>query len=333
MTIKDEFEFIRKISPKQGLSQDVIVGIGDDAAIVRPIVGMDMIACTDTMVEDVHFKRETMSPFQIGYKALAANISDIAAMGGIPAFYLVSIVIPKHWAESEIVEIYEGMAFLADQHKMALIGGDTVSTKRPLVVNITVLGRVEQDRCLRRSSAKPGDLVFLTGTVGDSAAGLHILLSEKAMKEPYKQLIKKHQMPTPQTDAGRILVEISGVSANDISDGVASEARELAEASCVDIIIEEELIPLSTEIKVFGAVQALQWDLFGGEDYELIGTASQEQWKDIQKAFMDLNLNVTKVGEVQKGSGKVFLKKLDHIIELKKMGFNHFNHGDENEFI
>jgi thiamine-monophosphate kinase len=331
MSIKDEFEFIKSITPKQGLSKDVLVGIGDDAAVVRQYQGTDLIACTDTMVEGVHFKRETMSPLHIGYKALAANISDVAAMGGISSFYLVSVVVPKSWSESELIDIYKGMDTLAVQNDMVLIGGDTVSTKGPLVVNVTVLGRVEQGKCLKRSDAKPGDIVFITGTVGDSAAGLHILLSEKTNNESFHYLINRHRIPTPQSEAGGILNSFHRVSANDISDGVASEAREIAEASHVDLVINECLIPLSSEIMMFGREQAIKWALYGGEDYELIGTTSPDQWEEIKQKFKEAKLSISMVGEVHKGSGKVLLKTPEQVLELEKQGYNHFKHGDEDD--
>lgn len=331
MAIRDEFEFIKKISPTQVDQRDVVVGIGDDAAIVRPQNNMDLIVCTDTMVEDIHFKRETMSSFQIGYKALAANISDIAAMGGIPTYYLVSIVIPKQWDEAELLEIYQGMEALATQYQMVLIGGDTVSTSGPLVVNVTVMGKIEKSRSLKRSNARPGDIVFLTGTVGDSAAGLHILLSDKTNKEQFQSLVLKHQMPVPQVEAGRVLTEFKTVAANDISDGVASEANEIAEASKVDLYLEEGLIPLSKDIREYGRDQALNWALFGGEDYQLIGTTSLEQWAEIEKLCKEKNMMITKIGEVHQGTGKVWLRTAGQLVNLQKKGYNHFNHGGVDE--
>jgi thiamine-monophosphate kinase len=324
MGIKDEFAFIQKITPKINSSQDVIVGIGDDAAVIRPKPNNDIIVCKDTMVEGVHFIRDTMSPFQIGHKALAANISDIAAMGGIPTFYLVSIVIPPNWEEDELVELYEGMEQLAEKHKMALIGGDTVSTNGPLVVTVTVLGNVEQGKGLKRSGAQSGDILFLTGTVGDSAAGLHILLSDNTNKEESHSLVERHQKPNPKVEEGRILISFPRVSANDISDGVASEAVEIAESSYVDLIIDQQLIPLSNEIKMFEEEQAYKWALFGGEDYELIGTTSPESWIEIEAAFQERNLSITKIGEVLEGTGKVYLRTKEKTIELKKEGYNHF---------
>ncbi|WP_456276972.1 thiamine-phosphate kinase [Bacillus sp. AK128] len=328
MSIHDEFEFIKKITPKQPLGSDVIVGIGDDAAVVRPSLNMDLIACTDTMVEDVHFSRKTMSPYHIGYKALAANISDVAAMGGSSSYYLVSLVVPPHWSEEELQEIYKGMDAIATANNTILIGGDTVSTRGPLVVSVTVLGRVEEGKSLKRSDAVPGDIVFITGTVGDSAAGLHIMLNDK---DSNKYLIERHQQPTPQAEAGKLLSHyFDRAAVNDISDGVASEAIEIAEASRVNIELLESLLPLSTEVITFGREQALQWALYGGEDYELIGTISPENWPKLVEQFMEKNIKVTKVGRVEAGTGKVFLKKEDSVVELRKQGYNHFKQGDHN---
>lgn len=324
MGIKDEFAFIDKISSREGIPESVIEGIGDDAAIIRPTSGLDTVVCKDTMVEGVHFKRETMTPFHIGHKALAANISDIAAMGGIPKFYLVSIAIPSNWEEDELLEIYRGMSQLAGKYGVTLIGGDTVSIDGPLVVTVTVLGEIEQGKAMKRKFAKPGDLVFITGNVGDSAAGLHILLSDNTSTNKFHTLIKRHQMPIPQVEAGRILNCMNRVSANDISDGVASEAMEIAKASKVDILIEEECIPISNEIRSFGKEQAIEWALYGGEDYELIGTVSPNDWEGLIVEFEEKNISITCIGKVVSGTGKVYLNKNDEMIELEKAGYNHF---------
>jgi thiamine-monophosphate kinase len=328
MSIHDEFEFIKQITPKGRLKPDILVGIGDDAAVIRPFEQTDIIACTDTMVEDVHFTRKTMNPYQVGYKALAANISDVAAMGGKSSYYLVSLVVPSNWSQQELIEIYKGMEDLANQHDTVLIGGDTVSTKGPLVVTVTVLGRIKSNKNLKRSDAVPGDLVFITGTVGDSAAGLHILLYEK---DSNTYLINRHQLPSPQTEAGLLLSSFDRVALNDISDGVASEAIEIAEASNVDIELNESMLPLSKDILAFGRDQAIKWALYGGEDYQLIGTVPTENWDELERVFIKNRIRVTRVGEVHKGTGKVYLKKEESLFELKKQGYNHFKNGDRNE--
>src|SRR5690625_3253316 len=164
----DEFSFIDSIKQPYYHQSGLIKGIGDDAAVFRQR-SQDIVTAVDTFVDGVHFSRRTMLPYHIGYRALAANISDMAAMGATPSFYLVSITIPKTWESNELREIFEGMKLLAKKYQMDLIGGDTVSGGE-LVISITVIGYVNEKRARYRNLAKNGDTVFVTGTVGDSQA-------------------------------------------------------------------------------------------------------------------------------------------------------------------
>ncbi len=320
--MKDEFEWIKTITPEKRHQPTLIEGIGDDAALVRPEAGYDDILCVDTMVESVHFSRKTMSPYQIGHKALAVNVSDIAAMGGAPKFYLVSIAIPKGWTEEELHDIYQGMADLAEDFHIDLIGGDTVSTEGPLVVSVTVLGRVQQDRKLLRKNARSGDVVFLTGPVGLSAAGLHLLLQDEVS---IKRLIEAHQLPQPQVNAG-LLLGGSGyrIALNDISDGLASEANEIAEASNVQLILDEECLPSIEAFASYDKEQVLEWMLYGGEDFQLIGTVSEVDWHSLQKRFEEHDQPLYKIGTVCEGPAQVMLKKGEELLPIGKRGYNHF---------
>lgn len=321
MAVSDEFGFIRSISPESLFHQGKIVGIGDDAAIVAVDEGFESVVCVDTMVDEVHFSKKTMKSYDIGYKALAANISDIAAMGGIPLYYLVSITIPKDWPEEELLAIYKGMKELGDQYRMDLIGGDTTSGKA-LVLSVFVIGKVEKGKRLLRSNAKPGDAVFVSGTLGDSAAGLDVLLQGHS---GWSELIRKHQNPTPQVDLGRILTGFDRVALNDVSDGIASELMEIAEASHVDIVINKDTLPLSTSMVQYKEEKALKWALTGGEDFELVGTIGAEDWSLLQKRCQDEDIRITRIGEVMaSGNGKVFMRDEDSEILLKKEGYNHF---------
>ncbi len=162
----------------------LIKGIGDDAAVYRGSAEMNEVVCIDTMVEGVHFRQDTLSPFQIGKKALAINMSDLAAMGAIPRSYLVSIAVSPEWSEEKLTEIYRGMSALAKRYGMDLIGGDTVSARAGLTLTVTAIGQVEHGRMLLREYARPGDVVFVTGTVGRSAAGLN-LLEKKGMEADF----------------------------------------------------------------------------------------------------------------------------------------------------
>lgn len=194
----DEFQFIQSVTPKFYRQPNVMKGIGDDAAIIRN-QHEDTILTVDTMVDMIHFSLKTTKPYHVGYRALAANISDIAAMGGKPTSFLVSIVIPDDWQDQQLNEIYQGMKDLAKNFQMDLIGGDTVSGKQ-LTLTITVIGSVPpQGRARYRSQAKQGDIVFVTGTLGDSACGLHILLhGNENEHDNYEYFIKRHQMPMPR---------------------------------------------------------------------------------------------------------------------------------------
>lgn len=327
MALQDEFHFIDQIKPKRVAQSGLIAGIGDDAALFRPTSGMEQIICMDTMVEGVHFTSQTMDPFQVGYKALAVNISDIAAMGGIPTYYLVSIAIPKNWNETDLLSIYEGMAMLADRYDMDLIGGDTVSIAETLVITVTVLGEVEKGTHLLRSHAKPGDIVFVTGTVGDSAAGLNLLLhngKDHSFTEIEKTLIQKHQYPKPRVEIGRLLSTFQRVSLNDISDGLASETNEIAKASGVTLLIDENKIPLSEAILDQDKDRALEFALYGGEDFELIGTMAPSDWDILEKKVKKHGYALSKIGTVSEGGPAVFLNRGGELQKLEMKGYNHF---------
>lgn len=332
--LKDEFEFINKITPRKTTQGSLIQGIGDDAAIIKGNEKFDHLVCMDTMVEGVHFTRKTMSPYMIGYKALAINISDIAAMGGIPTYYLVSIAIPNNWSQQEIEEIYEGMGELAAIYSIDLIGGDTVSSKEGLVVTVTALGKVEKGTKLLRSNGRSDDYVFVIGMLGASAAGLDLLLkngTEGDFTDLEKQLLKAHQLPKPQIEAGRMLAT-SGerISLNDISDGIASEANEIATASNMTITIDYEKLPISNSLKNYPKHKQKEWILYGGEDYQLIGTVSKQGWNRIETLFKQMNLPITLIGETSHSNGNpsvILTSKGKNTLLLKK-GYNHFKKGE-----
>lgn len=256
----DEFSLIRRwTSRSTGQTGDGLsVGIGDDAAVFAVPSGRDVVVCCDAMIETVHFLRETMRPADIGYKAVVANVSDVAAMGGIPRFALVTAGVGPGWTPEELAAVYDGIHEACETYGLRLIGGDTVSTPDALHLSVTVLGEVEPGRALLRSSARPGDAVFVTGVVGDSAAGLHALLAAReagcAVEARWQPLVARHQRPSAQVEAGRLLL-LSGLgrALNDVSDGLASEAWELAEASGVAMVLERERIPLSPELRAYAA--------------------------------------------------------------------------------
>jgi thiamine-monophosphate kinase len=323
--LRDEFDWIKSITPSHSHQKDLLMGIGDDAAIWSVNEDMDQVVCVDTMVEGVHFTRDTLSPAQVGHKALAVNLSDIAAMGAIPQFYLVSIAISPEWTEDELSDIYEGMGKLADRYKTDLIGGDTVSTKGPLVLTVTVIGKVEKGKQLFRKNAEPGDIVFLTGTTGESAAGLQLLLNKTrqySFNEDEASLTLQHQMPQPHIEQGRLLAKSGFRTAlNDVSDGIASELNEIAEASNVTIHIDEERLPVTPVLKSFSKNERLSYQLYGGEDYVLVGTMAEKDFNQVVSEFDKSSLPLYRIGRVtERGETAVLLNQEP----LTKKGFNHF---------
>ncbi|WP_042225423.1 thiamine-phosphate kinase [Oceanobacillus manasiensis] len=292
----NEFSFINSIKQIKYNQPSLVKGIGDDAAVFRS--NQDIVTAVDSFVEGVHFSRETMSPYQTGYRALAANISDLAAMGAVPTFYLVSIVIPKKWSIKDVKEIFDGMKELAKQDHMDLIGGDTVSGLE-LSISVTVIGFVEKGMARYRSTAKPGDVVFVTGTLGDARAGLHILTEHKENAYTNSSYFKKrHQMPSPRSSFAVSLKNMDCVTLNDVSDGIASEANEIAEASHVTITLYDDDIPVSKDFHQFSPSQQYEWKYSGGEDFELIGTIAEENWDEIVKIANDTGTQLTKIGLV-----------------------------------
>lgn len=319
----DEFSFIDSIKQKVYRQSSIVKGIGDDGAVFRQTT-KDIVTALDTFVEGIHFTRETTTPDQLGYRVLAANLSDLAAMGAWPAFYLVSITIPNKWNEKELYEIYEGMNHLASRYQMDLIGGDTVSGPT-FTISVTVIGFVEREKARYRNLAKLGDFVFVTGTLGDSVAGFFILQNPgEYMNKEY--FIQRHNQPTPRIEFARALGKIGRIALNDISDGLANEATEIAEASKVNMILEEDKIPKHPALKQFPTHLQTKWPLFGGEDFELIGTVSQQDWDIVKQSAKDFNISLTKIGTVtneEKSVGQVYLQKHNKLIRLNKDGYIH----------
>lgn len=319
----DEFSFIDNIRQDFYKQSSIMKGIGDDAAVFRQNT-RDIVTAVDTFVEDVHFSRKTMSPFQIGYRILAANISDLAAMGATPAFYLVSIVIPKTWSMNELDQIFSGMKEMATMFQLDLIGGDTVSGKE-LIISITVIGYVDRDKARYRSHAKAEDVVFVTGTLGDSQAGFYILTNQGThVNESY--YIEKHQMPVPRVDFSEALESISRVSLNDISDGIANEASEIAVASQVSIGLYANQLPVSASFEQFPSDLQRKWKLFGGEDFELMGTVAKEDWLHVKNAAELTRTPISKIGYVrytENEAGRVYLHENNQRHPLYKKGYIH----------
>jgi thiamine-monophosphate kinase len=302
----------------------VVMGIGDDAAVYRPGPGMLELLTTDMLVENVHFRTSTTSPWQLGYKAVAVNLSDIAAMGGQPRQAVVSLGLPPGVAVEYVIDLYKGMKEICREFGVNIVGGDTVSSPHGLVVNVAVVGEVAPAGLLRRSGARPGDVVAVTGTLGDSAAGLDLLATADWQLYDYAwPLVTAHLTPRPRLDIGRQLAGWGASAADDISDGLASEANEIARASQVGVRLFADKVPISPAARqaaVAAGRRPLDYALFGGEDFQLVFTLSKEAWAGIPGGAGRL----TAVGEVTDRAGEVVLVDAGRSSRLDPKGYNHF---------
>ncbi|WP_051343944.1 thiamine-phosphate kinase [Alicyclobacillus herbarius] len=332
--ILDEFRLIRTLAERlRPVNQGVVAGIGDDAAVLAGEGGEEWLVSTDTLVEGVHFRDETMTPADVGWKALAVSISDIAAMGGTPRGAVLALAIPKQgtWDVEKLTALYDGVAEVCQAFACPLVGGDTVGTSGPLVLTSTVMGTVPSGGARLRSLAQPGDVVFVTGWVGSSAAGLAVLQRQSDLSglapDEAQFLIQAHRRPQPQVMAGQVL-RLCGVHAlNDISDGLASELNEIADASQVRLRVRADKVPLHPSLVNAArrlGVPALDWAWYGGEDFQLVGTAPPLAFARALAELEGRGVKLSQIGRVEAGDGVVVELADGRLDILEPRGYNHF---------
>lgn len=251
-------------------------GIGDDCAVIPRNDGMDTLVSTDLLTGGVHFLQGHIPPRDLGWKAAAVNLSDIAAMGGKPVGTFLSLALPKDCDEGFIAQMMEGYADASRHYGTPLLGGDTCASTGALTLNVTVLGECPHGKALLRTSAQPGDAICVTGTLGDSAAGLKAIQDRLPQTALTQALVHRHYHPLPRIEEGLQLAACEGAgAAMDLSDGLASDLRHILKASGCGAVIDVKALPLSPELREFcreyGA-DPLELALCGGEDYELLFT-------------------------------------------------------------
>ncbi len=333
MNLKDigEFGLIKKLSGGCLVRKNhVIKGIGDDAAVFAHPAGEVVLVTTDMMVERVHFLRNATSGYNLGYKSLAVNLSDIAAMGASAREAFISIAIPENCSIEFIEDIYDGMKQLAAIFNVNLLGGDTTGSQRDLVINVVVVGSAPKEEILYRSGAKKGDVIFCTGSLGDSRAGSHLILNEiKGDSEPFKGLKNAHLIPKPYLREGKFLARCGGAnSAIDISDGLSSDLGHILEQSRVGAHIYAEKIPLSENLKIFCRrfnFDPVRYAVAGGEDYTLLVTIARDQAKKIAEKYHETFKNpLFEIGEIT-DSNQLELEFSDEKKEMiTPTGWDHF---------
>ncbi len=309
----------------------VRVGIGDDAAAIKPGPGL-MLVSADMMVEGVHFEPGLASWSELGYKALASNMSDIAAMGGRPRYYLVSAAFTGGEDARCLEELYAGLEQAAGPYGVRLIGGDTTSTPGPRVVSVTILGEAGPEGPVLRSGARPGDDVYVTGTLGDSAAGLELLKAGgrgrgtgvRGRRADEEYLIYRHIMPSARVEAGMLLAGLA-TSMIDVSDGLSSDLGHIMQASSVGARVHSDRLPVSGELlRYAGAKRARSFALHGGEDYELLFTAGSRSRKKIAAIGETLGAGISIIGKITKEKGAYLVSGKGALKELRAGGYEHF---------
>jgi len=326
-----EFGFIKKISRGCLIRpQNIIKAIGDDAAAFIPTPHEVMLVTTDLLVERIHFFRNTTSGFNLGYKALSVNLSDIAAMGGIGREAFISIGVPENCSVDFLEDLYNGMKRLAAEFGLNLLGGDTTRSKTDLIINILVLGSAFEKEILYRNTAQPGDIICSTGFLGDSRAGLHLITNNMELdSDEFKALRDAHIIPKPYLREGRFLARQGGVHAMiDVSDGLSSDIAHIAEQSNVGIRLYSEKIPVSDHLEKFCArfdFDPVEYALAGGEDYTLLCTISPDKVGHIAANYLKRFRNsLYQIGEIT-DSGKMELILWDgQIRSFTPSGWNHF---------
>ncbi len=325
-----EFGFINRCKAKfEDLLPKDFVGIGDDAAII-PNNDFDYLLSTDMLVENTHFIINMITPFQLGYKSLAVNLSDIAAMGGEPVSSFLSIAIPKGFPIEYLDEFYDGYHQLSNKFGVPLLGGDTTKSQAGVAINVAILGKCPKGKARKRSMAKPGDKIFVTGTLGDSSIGLDALIKKASGDEFLDFLIKKHFEPSPRIHEGIWLSNQQAVHAMiDISDGIASDLKHVVQSSKVAAEVQLNHVPMSyalNEIAVAFEVDPFNYALIGGEDYELLFTVAAKEADDIKAGYkLRFGEDITEIGEIKEGTNGIVWKMGDEEVELAFEGFNHFD--------
>jgi thiamine-monophosphate kinase len=305
-------------------SPTVLVGPGDDAAVLAPVRNERLVVTTDAVVEGVHFSRAFSTPADIGHKALAVNLSDLAAMAATPRWVVLSLVLPGSWMVAEVEELVDGLAALAGRHGVSVVGGNITRTEGPLVVDVTAGGDVAPRRWLTRSGAVAGHDIYVSGAIGGAAAGLEMLRAAI----PGTGCIARHRRPEPRVRLGIAVGRARAAkAAMDLSDGLADALRQVAKASGVGVRVDAELLPIDPGAREWWTsrgVDPVMAAVKGGDDYELlfaVPAKGRGPLRSVQRHVSEPPL--TKIGVFTKDPGELVIERAGRVDPLPE-GFEHF---------
>lgn len=323
-----EFQLIQRfLSLFPPSPADLVTPAGDDCAVIAMPSGDLLLITTDLLVEGIHFTMDSISPYQLGVKSMAVNLSDIAAMGGIPRFAFLSIAFRKDETLQRLDAIMTGIRDMCQRHGVTLAGGDTTASKRDLIINLCLTGEPLNGRVLKRSGARPGDLIQISGPLGGSAAALSLILSGNGCRD-YPQLARCHFTPEPRLATGIALNRIEAVSAMiDISDGLLQDLGHICEMSGTGAIVDADKVPFyeeSLQVARGDRTQAMMWALSGGEDYELCWTVHPSGGdRCLEAAFRAGAPQPVTIGTVTDDGG-IRVRKNGESWQPKTTGWDHF---------
>lgn len=320
-----EFGLIERISRAAPKGRGVRVGIGDDAAWLNSN-GENLLLTTDLLIEGVHFDLSWTSFYALGYKTLAVSLSDIAAMGGRPAYLTLSLAIPVDFRVEDVEEFYRGILKLASRSGVSLVGGDTSRADR-LYISAALIGRCPWAP-VTRGGARAGDDIYVTGTLGDSALGLDCLRKggRKRRTKAAEYLIARHRLPTARLKAGALLARKRLARAMiDVSDGLAQDLKHICEASGVGAVIWEQSLPLSSAYRSLAGRRGTRYAVTGGEDYELLFCARPSDRNRLEKLKGRLGVPITRIGQCVGGGERVkVLDRFGKPVSYPAAGHDHF---------
>lgn len=320
-----EFGFIDRIGRSVAPGAGVLLGIGDDCAALTLPPGELLLTTTDLLIEQVHFRREWTDLRTLGRKSVAVNVSDIAAMGGVPRHLFLGLAVPAGMSVEELDEFLAGFLEAADHYGATLAGGDTCSSPGPLLISVTAEGTVPEGELVRRSGARPGDAVYVSGTLGDSGLALQQL---QAGETPEPLLARRHHDPEARTGLGRALARAAIPTAMiDVSDGLLADLGHILKASQVGAAIEAAALPLSEPFRRALALEPTLLDLAlaGGEDYELLFTVQPEREADLAELARFTGVPMTRLGRVTAPEeGLIVIDRDGRPVPPRKTGYDHF---------
>ena len=328
-----ESEIISRLRRRVGVNSEVPLGIGDDAALIKTTAGRDLIVCCDLMVEGVHFRPAWTPPRLLGRKALAVNLSDVAAMGGAPKFAMISIALPK-WCSSDFVdELFEGMLELASVTDVSIIGGDTSSSLDSLFMDVSLIGECLSGKAVSRRGAKVGDRIYVSGALGGSALGLSLLERGFRLDQSYgsgdasRLAVLKFLSPEPRSQLGRAIGEAGLASAMiDVSDGLSTDLWHILDESSVGAVIDADAIPIAECVTAIASeaanIDPLTLALNGGEEYELLFTAAPSRATALVGLSDALGIRINEIGEIVSDKG-LRLARNGALESLSPAGFEH----------